>query len=151
MCNFDQKAKEAVKMFSQGFSCGQSVFSAFSDEVGISRDIALKLAAPFLGGMGRTGETCGAVCAALMVLGYFYGNTQPSPGEKAKLAALTSDFLDEFTEEFGSVKCKELLGYDQSKPDEYKIIMEKKLTAQKCPRFLRGVITILNSMKPRHN
>jgi len=147
MCDFDQKAKEAVDMFSQGYSCAQSVFAVFSNEVGIQRDIALKLAAPFLGGMGRTGETCGAVCGALMVFGYFYGNTQPSPGEKAKLAALTTDFLDEFTEKFGSVKCRELLGYDVSKPDEYKIIMDKKLILHKCPHFLKGVIDILAGMK----
>ena len=97
--------------------------------------------------MGRSGETCGAVCGALMVLGHFYGNMQPSPVEKAKLAALTSDFLGKFKEKFGSVKCKELLGYDQSKPDEHKIIMDKKLTVQKCPHFLRGAISIISGMR----
>ena len=147
MCDFDQKAKEAVDLFSRGFSCGQSVFAVFSDEVEVPHDTALKLAAPFLGGMGRSGETCGAVCGALMVLGHFYGNTEPSPGEKAQLAALTSDFLGKFTGKFGSVKCKELLGYDQSKPDEHKIIMDKKLTIQKCPHFLSGAINILSSMR----
>ena len=147
MSDYDQKAKNAVDMFAQGYSCAQSVFSVFSGDLGIPRDIALKLAAPFLGGMGRTGDTCGAVCGALMVLGYFHGNIEPDPKEKAKVAALTSDFLDEFTEIFGSIKCKDLLGYDQSKPDEYKIIMDKKLAQQKCPKFLKGAISILSKMK----
>ena len=40
MCDFDQKAKEAVDLFSRGFSCGQSVFAVFSDEVGVTHDTA---------------------------------------------------------------------------------------------------------------
>ena len=63
------KAEVAVDCFEEGFNCSQAVVSAFAPELGLDRETALRVAAAFGGGMGRTGETCGAVSGALMVIG----------------------------------------------------------------------------------
>ena len=63
------RADLALSRFSAGFSCSQSVLSAFAPDLGLELDPALRVAAAFGGGMGRTGRTCGAVTSALMALG----------------------------------------------------------------------------------
>ena len=50
------------------YNCTQSVLLPFAEEQGISREVALKIAANFGGGM-RCASTCGAITGGLMVLG----------------------------------------------------------------------------------
>ena len=57
-----------LNMVESKMNCAQSVLTAFSDELGLDRNTALRLARGFGGGMGRTGKTCGAVTGAYMVI-----------------------------------------------------------------------------------
>ena len=59
------KAEAAAQCFNETFNCAQAVFSAFARELGLDREMALKTAAAFGGGMAGTGATCGAVTGAL--------------------------------------------------------------------------------------
>ena len=68
--------------FAQGFSCSQSIFSAFVLQLGLSTETALKLSSPFGAGMARQGQVCGALTGALMVLGLQQGNVDPEGKEK---------------------------------------------------------------------
>lgn len=54
------RKEEAVQLFEGGFNCSQAVFSVFSNELSIDKEIALKIATGF-GGGARNGELCGAV------------------------------------------------------------------------------------------
>jgi hypothetical protein len=51
--------EKANKLFVRKFHCSQAVFAAFSDELGLTQEQALKIGACFGGGM-RKGEVCGA-------------------------------------------------------------------------------------------
>ena len=62
------KAAAAV-MKEHKMNCAQTVVTSFSEELGIERDLAFKIAMGFGGGMGRTARTCGAVTGAYIVLG----------------------------------------------------------------------------------
>ena len=48
-----KNSEKAVKLFTDGYNCAQAVFGAFAEDVGIPRIQALKLSAPFGGGVGR--------------------------------------------------------------------------------------------------
>ena len=69
----ENHAKKARELFEQGYNCAQSVFAAFCDETNMDFETAIKLAAPFGGGIGRLREVCGAVSGMTMVLGMKYG------------------------------------------------------------------------------
>ena len=58
---------KALELNRGGFNCAQSVLCAFSDVTGLGRDDSLRLAAG-LGGGVRSGEVCGAVSGAVLVL-----------------------------------------------------------------------------------
>jgi len=107
----DNKVKTAETLFLQGYNCSQSVFAAFSDEVGLDRETALKLASSFGGGMGRLREVCGAVSAMFMIVGLKFGYSNPNDSDaKTEHYKLIQELAQKFKEQNGSIVCRELLG-----------------------------------------
>ena len=62
------RIKTADQLYQGGCNCCQAVFAAYNDETVLSRENALKLGATFGGGVAGMGQTCGALCGALMAL-----------------------------------------------------------------------------------
>lgn len=131
----------AALMSAKKANCSQSVLTAFCEELGLERNLALKLAMGFGGGMGRGGLTCGAVTGAYMVIGL--KQTQVTAETKEKVYRLVNDFSREFARIYGSTECKKLLGYDLSRPEEYAEVQAKGLFTTVCPRMVAGSIEIL--------
>ena len=51
------KVKEAVSCFTEGLNCSQAIFSTYAPEIGLDREVALKISCSFGAGMGMMGET----------------------------------------------------------------------------------------------
>ncbi len=68
-----QRVEKALESFKKGYNCSQSVFSAYSDIFNVDRNTALLIASGLGGGIGRTGNVCGAVTGAVLILGLKYG------------------------------------------------------------------------------
>ncbi|WP_427339649.1 C-GCAxxG-C-C family protein [Caloranaerobacter sp. DY30410] len=140
------KKDYAISCFNKGFNCSQAVLSMFSEELGLSSEIALKISCGFGGGM-RQGETCGAVTGALMVIGLKYG---PKNSEdklaKEKTYTLIEEFLNKFRLRNGSVICKELLECDISTEEGRRIAEEKELFVTQCPKFVVDAIEIIEEI-----
>lgn len=137
---------QAVEMFKEGYSCSQAVFAAYADRFGIERETALKIAAGLGGGVGRTGEICGGVTGAVLVLGLKFGSTNPSDkSAKFECYNKVKTFCDEFKNRTGSLICRELLGFDFTSPDG--MIRSKQPGAfEHCPEFVQIAAEILDSM-----
>lgn len=118
------RTEKAVELFKSGFNCSQSVFAAFADVYGIDRTTALKVSAGLGGGVGRSREVCGAVCAAAMLTGLSCGATEGGDSEgKQRCYETVREIMDEFRKTNPSVVCRELLGLEggnipAAKPDE---------------------------------
>lgn len=105
------RVEEAVKKFESGYNCAQAVFATYADLFGMSTEDALKLSSPLGGGMGRMREVCGAVSAMALLEGLKEGNTDPVDKEAQKRTYETVRSLsDSFSNENGSIICRELLG-----------------------------------------
>ena len=70
-------AREAERLFMEGYNCAQAVFCAFRDETGIDLNAAARLSSSFGGGMGRLREVCGTVSGTLLALGAICGYDDP--------------------------------------------------------------------------
>jgi C_GCAxxG_C_C family probable redox protein len=137
------RADSAAESMAAGkVNCAQAVLTGFCEELGLDCNLALKMAQGFGGGMGRSGETCGAVTGAYMVLGLKYSRGN-SPESKEKMYQIIKDFAQKFKQKNGSILCRGLLGYDVSKPEELAIIKDKSLFAKLCPSFVRSSVEIL--------
>ncbi len=140
------RADRAIELFDNNFNCSQAVFTVFATEYGISEEMALKLATSF-GGGARSGEMCGAVSGALMVLGLRYGHFIAENNEqKQKAYSLGQEFVRRFNEINNSIVCRDLLGYDLSKEEEFEIIASKGLFKTICPNMVRDAVNILEQM-----
>ncbi len=141
--DYKQKAQE---YFGHGFNCAQSVLAPFAEELGISEELALKIASSF-GGGARCGELCGAVSGALMALGLKQGHYHTGDmEEKAKAGARAMEFNGRFCERNGSIVCKELLGYDLSVPEQLETLKEQGLFQTVCPKLVCDATEILEEM-----
>ncbi|MFA5054868.1 MAG: C-GCAxxG-C-C family protein [Dehalococcoidia bacterium] len=138
------RIEQAVSLFNEGFNCSQAVFTTFAAEMGVERDVALKMAQGFGGGMGLMGETCGAVTGAFMVIGLKYGRTSVNDDEaKRKTNALVKEFVEKFKAKNGTIECRELLGCDIGTPEGNRIAKERQLFSTVCPGFVRDAAEIL--------
>jgi len=143
------RVKRAGEVFKEGFSCSQAVLEAFSEAMGLDRDIALKISQSFGGGMAHMGETCGAVTGALMVIGLQYGRTQAEDNEaKEKTYATVHEFIKRFKAKYDSIVCKEILGYDISKDEEFKQAQEEEVFQMICPKLVQSAAEICEDLLP---
>ena len=138
--------EKALEYYANNFNCSQGVFSTYAIEQGMDEKLALRIATNF-GGGARKGEMCGAVSGALMVLGLLYGHSESSDSEtKSKAYSMAEEYMNRFIARNGSVVCRELLGYDLSKPDEREKIMDKDLFRTFCPEMIRSAVRILDEL-----
>ena len=136
----------ACEYFKQGIDCSQIVMGYAAEKLGICSDKALKISAAFGGGMWA-GRTCGAVVGALMALGVKYGYSEPNSTEQKNiLLGKKAEFEQKFAAENKSVVCKDILGYDISKPEEMNRIMEENLLFTICPKAVCSACKILYEM-----
>jgi C_GCAxxG_C_C family probable redox protein len=138
------KSEIAEKKFKEGFNCAQSVLFSYADELGLSRDLALRIANGFGGGMGRKQEVCGAVSGGIMVLGLKYGRGENEGKEKQELTyQKVRELIDAFVNEYGTMNCRELLsGCVLLSPEGQKQFSEKKLITR-CHEYVRFVCDVL--------
>ena len=129
----------------ENFNCCQAVLTAFSKEIGLSEETCLKLGAGFVTGM-NSGETCGAVAGAYMVLGLSQEAAIPTPESKIEMKENTLHFNRLFREQQGSLLCKELLGVNASLPEGRAFALENYLFETHCPLFISSACKILDQL-----
>ncbi|MGI6453171.1 MAG: C-GCAxxG-C-C family protein [Syntrophomonadaceae bacterium] len=121
-----QKAKDNAKQnFKDGLNCAESVLKAIID-TGVTDfpPETVALATGFGGGMGLSGNNCGALAGAVMAVGAVHGRRNPLEGEFAErvdrlygnpgLYRFFNGMPHEFRAKFGSLDCKKLNeGWDE--------------------------------------
>lgn len=138
---------DALAAFKSRFTCSSAVFSAFAEELGLTGDLAKKIACGFGAGVSRTGNICGAVSGAILVIGLKYGKAEEGDNAGSeRTRALVRQFIDEFTAKNGSINCTGLLGYDLSDQDEYDKARAENLFATKCPEYVKDAAAILERL-----
>lgn len=137
----------AEQIFREGFSCSQSVLAAFSESIHLDREAALRIAQPFGGGIAQTGQMCGAVYGALMVIGMKYGRIRADDdAAKFKTYEKVKEFLSRFESDKGSTLCRILLGYDLNDPEQLKAAEEAGRFEDFCPILVRHAVFLLDDI-----
>lgn len=140
-------AEHALFLFRNGYNCAQSIFSTFGPLFGLDEDTCLKVACPFGGGMACLGNVCGAVSGALMVIGLFRGKGVDDDEDcKAHSYKMVRIFIDDFQSRHGSIVCRELIGFDLCKPEEYERAKNEGIFSQKCESYVISSAEILEKM-----
>lgn len=111
------RKEKAMQSFMDGYNCSQCIMLAFEDVITKYADIdinmALKIASPFGGGMGRLREVCGSVSGIFMIMGCIKGyNEAEDYNGKKELYEHVQELAKRYEEVNGSIICRELLGLD---------------------------------------
>jgi C_GCAxxG_C_C family probable redox protein len=131
----------AENMFEKGYMCSQAVFAAFSDMLGLDKELALKIGNGFGGGIARKQEICGAVSGAIMLIGLKYGKIHVDDNvSHEKTYAMVEDFCSKFTERNKSINCYEILGCDMS------TAKERGLFSTICLKCVRDAAEIVEDL-----
>jgi C_GCAxxG_C_C family probable redox protein len=151
---FDVKLKKelsekAVTLFEEGYNCAQSVLLTMFEHWNGKDEVIPKVATGFGGGIGRCGSVCGALTGGVMALGIKYGTNEPSLEKRLKAYELAQKFYKRFEKQHGSVLCRELIGYDLSKPEELDEVNKAKVFEEKCTNFVRKAVEILAELCER--
>jgi C_GCAxxG_C_C family probable redox protein len=138
---------KAIEFFNTGHNCSQSIFCAYSSLFGLDYGTAFKIASAFGGGMGRVGNTCGAVTGALMTIGLFSRNTNSEDKEnKEKIYELARLFISRFKELNGTVFCRELIGCDISTPEGLEEAFKNNVIENICFNLVKNSALILDEI-----
>lgn len=109
------KEELAKQYHAAGCNCAQAVLLTFAEELGLTPEMAAKIALPFGGGMAR-GETCGALTGALMALGLTEsGSVPPAPEDKSKSREDAKVLAEIFEEQYHTTMCREILATPEGK------------------------------------
>lgn len=146
--NTDTHFPEAARKFmdEQRGNCAQAVFSTFVAEhrpIGLDYETSLKLASPLGGGIAMTGNICGALMGALMVIGLKFdvGGYQG----QIKTSEVGLELLTEFESLHGSTFCRELIDLDLIGKMDMELAMEKG-AFNKCMNYVEDTAKILEKL-----
>ena len=135
------KSKHAVMLHDTGYSCSQAVLGIFAKEFDLSHQMAMKLGTAFGGGMAGSGETCGAITGALMVIGLKYGRALPGDTTaKEKAYEITKELFQSFECKYKSLLCRNLKLEDRSTP------AKKRISHENCNNYIRDTVIILEEL-----
>ena len=111
-------AARALALFDAKFNCAEAVATALTEYFAPLPTCFPKVATCFGGGLGRRGETCGALVGALLAVSAVRGR-EPGEGDEAKKRcyALAEQVVESFREGLGPLSCRELLGIDLATPE----------------------------------
>jgi C_GCAxxG_C_C family probable redox protein len=145
------KSDVAVSSFKAGLSCSQAVLASFAEELGMEKETAYRISCGFGAGIARSGNICGAVSGALMVIGMKHGKaTKDDNAAREKTYALVQEFLKEYTALHGPVMCPDLPGYDLRDPVQVAEAKKANAAARLCPGMTADAVTILEKVLAAH-
>ncbi len=120
-----------IELAQQGFLCSQILLILGLEARGKQDPDLVRAMNGLAGGLGFSGEVCGALTGGACLLGLYAGRGTPDEEEDPKLNLMISElvewFSSEFGEKFGGIQCRVILGDDP-----------KNRTAR-CPTLVVGV------------
>lgn len=138
--------------------CAQMTLKALQKVLGLEDQGSFKAASALSGGVTLAGEVCGALLGAIMAIGLAMGRSKLEPtsssAEYSRAMEAAKKVFDQFKEEFGSVRCRDihvkLFGryYDLRNQEEWRQFVESGARAKcgyVCRVAARLAIETLNS------
>jgi C_GCAxxG_C_C family probable redox protein len=120
-----------LELKQQGFFCSQILLIMGLELQGKTNPDLVRAAQGLAGGLGFTGELCGALSGGATLLGLYAGKGTPEQADDPRLLFMIEDlvkwFKTEYGEPFGGIRCEEIIAGDSQN------------TTRRCPLMVAGV------------
>ncbi len=125
------ESPELIELARQGYHCSQILVLKGLQHMGRTSPELVRAMDALGGGVGFSGELCGALTGGACLLGLYAGKSEADQPEDPQLDLMIQDlvkwFQAEYGEQFGGIRCAELLsGNSRNK-------------ATRCPMMISGV------------
>jgi C_GCAxxG_C_C family probable redox protein len=110
--------EDAVNIFNSGFACSESIIFAIRKHFQLNlSDDAIAMSSGFPWGLGGGGCICGALAGGTIMLGYFFGRTEPGDVSISQCFQLSQELHDYFRKSCGATCCRVLTkGMEKESP-----------------------------------
>ena len=119
-----------IQLAQQGFYCSQILIIMGLEAQGKENVDLVRSMSGLVGGLGFSGDVCGALTGGVCLLGLYAGKGLPEEPEDEKLNLMIGELVDWFREEYGQVyggiRCETILGDDP------------RSRSSKCPSLTLG-------------
>lgn len=146
-CKFqsDGLAAEEMRMLQrvqQGFHCSEILLFAGLEAQGKLNPDLIGAVSGLAGGVGFSGDLCGALTGGACLLGLYGGrgdeNEVPDPRLNIMVGELVDWFSEKFGGQYGGIRCSEIIQDDPRNQPE------------RCPRIVSGVLKKVKSLLNEH-
>jgi len=126
------------------------------ESYGLENEDMLWTCIAFNGGIaGQQAAPCGAVSASVVCLGLRHccplAEKQRAKQERLDAREDASELVKSFTEEFGAITCRDLVGLDFSQPEVYRRFLESGVWKDKCEKYVQFVIEKLYELDEKRS
>jgi len=111
------------------------VLLATMEHLGKRGDWFPGVASGFGGGIGRTGQVCGAISGAVIAAGWAHGKGSTDE-DRDLLYDFSGCLVRSFTSRFGTTACRELIGFDLGDPEDRAGALASGVFTEKCVSFV---------------
>ncbi|MEN6485682.1 MAG: DVU_1555 family C-GCAxxG-C-C protein [Syntrophobacteraceae bacterium] len=105
-----------IRLAGEGFHCSQILLFMGLEAQGKTNPDLIRAMAGLAGGLGFSGDTCGALTGASCLLGLYAGRGSVAEEEDPRLNIMIADLVDWFSETFGArfggIRCEVILDSD---------------------------------------
>jgi C_GCAxxG_C_C family probable redox protein len=124
--------EQLMTLRKQGYFCSQILILQGLELMGKSNPDLVRAMHGLAGGLGFSGELCGALTGGASLLGLYAGKGVPEQEEDPRLIFMVEDlvkwFKAEYAEQYGGIRCEDILsGNSQNQ-------------ATRCPTMVMGVL-----------
>jgi C_GCAxxG_C_C family probable redox protein len=111
----EEMREKAIQLFQQRMHCSQVLAMVGMEKLGITDPLVIKALGAFGGGIGGTGNICGALVGAVSVIGSLYSRGSLEEKENPRMWAATKIILKKFeglAKEHGGINCCQIARVD---------------------------------------
>lgn len=135
--------EQMQQMKAQGFYCSQIIMKLGLELQGLENPQLVRAVHGLAGGLGFSGELCGALSGGACLLGLYAGKALPEETEDPRLNFMIADLVNWFKQEYGQtyggIRCEEIVG-DSGKN-----------MAARCPLIVTGTYQRVKELLVEHD
>jgi C_GCAxxG_C_C family probable redox protein len=119
----DEMREKAIELFKQRLHCSQVLALVGLEKLGLGDPSVVKALGAFGGGIGGTGNICGALVGATSVIGMLYSRSSLEEKENPRMWSATKAVMknfEELTAQHGGINCCQIARVDWMDRDQVK-------------------------------
>jgi C_GCAxxG_C_C family probable redox protein len=119
----DEMRDKAIDLFTKRMHCSQVLAMIGLEKLGVNDPSVIKALGAFGGGIGGTGNICGALVGAVSVIGSLYSRSSLDEKENPRMWAATKAVMKQFEEltaAHGGINCCQIARVDWMDRDQVK-------------------------------